>query len=291
MTGGPGGGHTTSNLQDGRPSKQGNIALSGRKVPSAGSSSMQPPPEDAKAGRRRAPKFSEMMKSSKGAAFDSMDDLEGVPGAGGSQEAPNQDEEINEDEACCDSCSTFWRRTGFVMYAWAITMCCHHTYCGMCTRFDYTSPRYTRLGVFIAAVLTAMFVTTFFWGFRGCNDPEDPSCEDPFTFWETVVFGLIAAVLELPVVYFFEWIFERASEECFRLHFFALWRELEIRRAAEARFGQILQHLRARLVIASAESAMHHPRTLEELEEDFFAACSRHFLQRYLVDPKEKHRF
>jgi len=30
---------------------------------------------------------------------------------------------------------------------------------------------------------------------------------------------------------------------------------------------------------------------MPELEEDFFAACSRHFLSRYLIDPKEAHHF
>jgi len=138
-----------------------------------------------------------------------------------------------------------------------------HMYLGPFLAFRYASDRVYRFGILLAVVFATMAVTVFFYSLIGVDrsgiDEDGDGIDDvaPLSMQERMVFAVIAALSKFPIVLLLGKLMSAASEEQFKMRYFPLWREMEVRGAAEAHLGLKLQHLRQSLRILRTRRLAH----------------------------------
>lgn len=69
------------------------------------------------------------------------------------------------------------------------------------------------------------------------------------------MFSVAASIVQAPVSVTLTILFDKAGEACFLARYFPIWRELEIRHAAEVRLGTKVGELRRKLQVLQASLA------------------------------------
>lgn len=189
-------------------------------------------------------------------------DTEAARGARAVSAIPSQsgaDHGLHSDNVCV----RLWTLRWTILQLWSARLAYDHLYLGPFLSFRYASDRVFRLGVLLAVVFVTMAVTVFFYSITGVDrsgiDEDGDGVDDftPLSMGESVAFACIAAFIKFPALMLLSKIFDGAADQSFKQRYFPLWRELQLRTAAESHLGVKLQALRQQLTLLRARRLAH----------------------------------